>query len=168
MNDLATTPAADRRVTTTDNAPPLPALISTAAEGGDFAKEVTKWLNDRFGNIPETVQSLLDECATLLKDPATGQVLDIENDETKGKVASLIKRLRDQAKIIDGLHEKEKTAYYRGGQAVDQFFFGLHDRLMRRDKKARPGAVDVLGQKLTEYDTRVLAVEQARLKAIAE
>lgn len=160
MTDVTTNP----REQIGGNMPPLPALISDAAEKDDFAKLVTEWLNDRFGSSPEIAAALLQECADLMRDPATGEVREIADDDTKGKVKSLIKRIRDEAKKLTGLHEKEKIAYHRGGQAVDQFFFGLIDKLSRRDKKNRPGAADVLNAKLTDYDTRVLAAKQAELR----
>ena len=150
------------------NMPPLPALISDAAEKNDFALLVTEWLNDRYGAVPQTVASLLAECAALVKDPATGEIREIADDETKSKVASLIKRIRDEVKKLNGFHEKEKTAYHRGGQASDQFFFGQIDKLLRRDKKNRAGAADILGDLLTAYDTRVLMAKQAELRRQAQ
>jgi hypothetical protein len=149
-----------------DNRPPLPALIS--AVEGDFAALVTEYLDDVYGKHVNAVDALLDECAALVKDPETGKLRAIEDDEMKGKVASLIKRLRDQAKLIDGIHAKEKQAYMRGGQAVDQFCFKLIDRLAKRDRKNRDGAADILGSLLTAYDERKLAEERERRRLAEE
>lgn len=140
------------------NFPPL--ARSIAAEQGDFALVVMAFLEDEYAPQPKVVAALLDE-ARLLPNP-------IEDDETKGRYASLIKRLRDTAKALDAIHSKEKTPYLRGGQAVDQFFFGLIDRLARRDKKNKPGAADVLGQRLTDYDTKKLREEQERRRLESE
>lgn len=140
------------------NFPPL--ARSIAATEGDFAAVVTAFLEDEFGSRPKIVAALLDEARAL---PAV-----IEDDETKGKVASLIKRIRDEAKALDAIHGKEKTPYLRGGQAVDQFFFGLIDKLARRDKKNKNGAADVLGNRLTDYDTRILLAEQERRRKAEE
>lgn len=134
------------------NVPPL--ARSIAAESGDFAAVTIAYLEEEHASRPKIAAALLDE-ARALPDK-------IDDDATKGKYTSLIKRIRDESKALDALHSKEKTPYLRGGQAVDQFFFGLIDKLMRRDKKGRPGAGDVLGARLTEYDTRKLAEEQAR------
>lgn len=168
MNNEQDRSTADDAPALGHNMPPLPALISDAAETQDFAVIVTEWLRDRFGSAPETVAALLAECAVLVKDPETGDIRQIADDDTKGKVTSLIKRIRDEAKKLVGLHEKEKTGYYRGGQAVDQFFFALIDKLARRSKTNRAGAADILGDLLTAYDTRVLAEKQAELRRQAE
>lgn len=163
MNDQTTD---NERARMGGNNPPLPALISEAAERDDFAKLVTEWLGERFGFAPQETTDLLNECTALVKN-ADGSLKPIEDDATKAKVASLIKRIRDAVKKFDGMHDKEKTAYHRGGQAVDQYFFALIDRLARRDKKNKPGAADVLQGLLTDYDTKVLAAENARRAAAA-
>jgi hypothetical protein len=94
--------------------------------------------------------------------------LVIEDDETKGKTTSLIKRIRDAAKRADAFREAEKGPHFRRGQGVDQFFFGIVDRLQRRDKKARPGAADTLLERLTAYDNKKLMEEQERRRKAAE
>lgn len=134
------------------NFPPL--ARSIAAEEGDFALVTTAFLEEEYASRPQIVASLLEEARAL---PAT-----IDGEEAKGKYVSLIKRLRDEVKVLVGLHSKEKTPYLRGGQAVDQFFFGLIDRLARRDKRNKPGGADVLLERLNAYDLRLLAEEQAK------
>lgn len=148
-----------------DNRPPL--ARSIAAEEGDFALVTTAFLEDEYGKHGTIVQGLLDEATALMRD-SNGDLKRITDDDTKGKVASLIKRMRDEAKALVGLHDKEKTPYLRGGQAVDQWFYGFVDRLARRDKNNRPGAADILNDLLTEYDTRKLAEEQERRRLIAQ
>lgn len=142
------------------NMPPL--ARSIAAEQGDFAAVTTAFLEEEYAKHPDVVEALLEECATLLRDPASGALREIADDDMKGRVVSLMKRLRDEAKALDAIHGKEKTPYLRGGQAVDQFFFGLIDKLARREKRNRPGAADVLQEKLTAYDTKLLHAEQER------
>lgn len=145
------------------NNPPLARNISL--EEADFAQVVTGFLEDEYRKQPTAAQALLDEATALMRGP-DGAILDIVDDDMKGKVTSLIKRMRDLAKDLDAFHSKEKQPYLRGGQGVDQFFFGWIDKLSRRDKKNRAGAADILNQKLTEYDDRVLA--EARAKAARE
>ena len=140
------------------NQPPLGKLI--AGEQGDFAAVVTAYLEEEFAKQPQIVAELLTEARDLPD--------RIEDDETQGKVATLIKKIRDQSKLLDAMHEKEKQPYLRGGQAVDQFFFGQMDKLARRAKTNRAGAADILQARLTDYDTRKLAEEQARRRAEAE
>jgi hypothetical protein len=147
------------RETIGGNFPPLGRQIS--AEGGDFAAVTTAFLAEEHAKWPQNVTALLAEATALTRDDE-GRLRKIEDDAMKAKVASLIKRFRDTAKAMEGLHGKEKAPYLRGGQAVDQFFFGLIDQCQRRDKKARPGAADALNAELTDYDNRKLAEEQAR------
>lgn len=134
------------------NNPPLPQSIALVE--GDFAIIVTDYLGAEHKKWPEAAAALLEEARQLPK--------EIPDDETKGKVASLIKRIRDTAKMLDGIHAKEKQPYKRGGEAVDQFFFGLIDKLARRAKTNNPGAADILNARLTDYDNRKLAEERAR------
>lgn len=137
------------------NNPPL--AQSIAVESGDFALVTTAYLQEAHASRPQIAAALLEEARAL---PA-----EIADDDDKSKYTSLIKRIRDETKALDALHGKEKTPYLRGGQAVDQFFFGIIDRLMRRDKKGKPGGGDILMQRLNAYDTRKLAEEQARREA---
>lgn len=137
-----------------------PPLAKTISEQENFAQTVTDFLADQFADAIRTVDELLAEARAL---PA-----EIDGEETKGKYTGLIKRIRDHAKRLDALHEKEGTPYLRGKQAVDQFFFGPIDKLARRDKKNRPGAADILNARLTDYDTKVLAEKQAALRREAE
>ena len=153
-----TTEAAVRPIGIGDNKPPL--ARSIAAEEGDFALVTTAFLEDEYAKQPQIVAALLEEARLIPK--------VIEDDETKGKVTSLIKRLRDTAKALTSFHEKEKQPYLRGGQAVDQYFFGLVDKCIRRAKNNNPGAADVLNARLTDYDNRVLAAEQARRQREAD
>jgi hypothetical protein len=153
MNALAENP----RAVLGDNEPPLAKVIS---EQEDFAQTVTDFLNDEFAERPKTVAELLDEARNLPP--------EIVDDATRAPYPGVIKRIRDEAKLLVALQEKEKTPYLRGGQAVDQFFFGLIDRLARRDKKNKPGAADVLNSRLTAYDTKVLEERQAEARRIAQ
>jgi hypothetical protein len=153
MNALAENP----RAVLGDNEPPLAKVIS---EQEDFAQTVTDFLNDEFAERPKTVAELLDEARNLPP--------EIVDDATRAPYPGVIKRIRDEAKLLVALQEKEKTPYLRGGQAVDQFFFGLIDRLARRDKKNKPGAADVLNSRLTAYDTKVLEERQAEARRLAQ
>jgi hypothetical protein len=126
----------------------------------DFAKQEMDRLHAEYGHFISTVESLLDEAAAI--------TLPIEDDAGKSAVTSLIKRQRDTAKRILGVHVVEKEPHLRRSQADDQFFFGLVDKLARRDRKNRPGSADNLGEALTAYDTKLLLAEQERRRKIAE
>lgn len=128
-------------------------MIGDNTQSIDYAQEEINRLQQDYSHIGKAVDELLAEAAKF----------DVVSDESdKGKVTTLIKRIRDEAKRISGLHDLEKIPYLRRGQAVDQFFFGAEDKLAKRDRKANDGAADRLGRILTDYDTRVLAVEQER------
>lgn len=140
------------------NNPPLGAMIGQTE--GDFAAITSDYLADAFAKQIEIATSLLGEARDLPK--------EIPDDETKGKFTSLIKRLRDHSKTLTALHVAQKTPYLRGGQAVDQYFFGTIDKLARRVKTNNPGAADILNNRLTEYDNKILAAEQARRQREAD
>lgn len=137
-----------------------PPLARNIALEENFAESVSAWLREDFAACPTETTALLEE-ARLLPNP-------IDSDDTKGRYTGLIKRLRDHAKKLGAFHEKEATPYMRGKQAVDQFFFGLIDKVARRDKKNNPGAADILAQRLTDYDTKLLLAEQERRRQEAD
>lgn len=126
----------------------------------DYAAEEVARLEQDYRHIPISVQELEIEAASI--------ALPINDPDTKSLVMSLIKRMRDQAKAIEGIHELEKAPHYRRGQGVDQFFFGLHERLARRGRTGKPGLADTLNAELTDYDNRLLAAEQERRRLEAE
>lgn len=126
----------------------------------DAAKMVTEQMQSDYAALSTTVTDLLDEARALPR--------EIDDDETKGRFASLIKRFRDTAARIEAFRVAEKEPHFRAGQAVDQFFFGLSAKINRRAKTDKPGAADVLQQRLTDYDTRKLREEQERRRLEAE
>lgn len=126
----------------------------------DFAAEEIGRLQQDYAYIPTSVEELRAEAAAIS--------LPINDDGTKGVVMSLIKRMRDQAKAIIGIHELEKAPHYRRGQGVDQFFFGLHEILAKRNPRDKAGLADTLNAALTDYDNRLLAAEQERRRLEAE
>ncbi|MDE2021087.1 MAG: hypothetical protein KGJ13_12185 [Patescibacteria group bacterium] len=133
---------------------PRTAIGSNIPDSIDYAKNEIQRLQNEYAETSRSVESLLGEFDEIPE--------IIEDDVQKSIVASLIKRMRDTTKRIDGLRELEKMPYFRRGQGVDQFFNGLFDRLTRREKRNRPGAADVLQQRLTDYDTKLLLAEQER------
>ena len=126
----------------------------------DYAAEEVERLQHDYAHIPKSIEELKAEAAAI--------ALPINDNDTKGVVMSLIKRMRDQAKAIAGIHELEKAPHYRRGQGVDQFFFALHEELLRRNRTGKPGIADTLNAALTDYDNRLLAAEQERRRLEAE
>lgn len=126
----------------------------------DYALEEVSRLQGDYIGATNLAAELLEEARALPE--------EIDDDATKGKYTSLIKRIRDHTKLLDAYHGAEKQPHLRRGQGVDQFFFGVWDKLARRDRKAKPGALDILSARLTDYDTRKLREEQERRRKIAE
>ena len=88
-------------------------MIGDNVQTIDYAKEEIQRLGQDYGNFIATVEDLTVEAEAIPE--------KIADAETKGVVASLIKRMRDAAKRIEGVREVEKTPHLRRGQAVDQF-----------------------------------------------
>jgi hypothetical protein len=135
----------------------MPEANPRAVSGGntdviDYAQEEMNRLQQDYGYINRSVDELLADAAKF----------EVVSDDNKGAVTSLIKRIRDEAKRISGLHDLEKIPHLRRGQATDQFFFGAEDKLAKRDRKSNDGAADRLNRILTDHDTRKLAEEQER------
>jgi hypothetical protein len=139
------------------NNPPL--ARSIAAEE-NFAATVTAFLDEEYRELQRTVPELLDEARAL---PAA-----IEDDAVMGDYAKLIKRLRDTAARAEAFRVKEGEPYLRGKQAVDSFFASLREKCARNDRKAKPGAADILQARLDDYNQRKLAAEQERRRVEAE
>lgn len=138
---------------------PRAVIGSNTPDAVDYAKQESERLRSEYAELGKTADDLVAKADA---------VDDIRNEDEKGSVVDLIKLIRDAKTRIEGLHGLEKQPHLRRGQGVDQFFFGLWDRLMKRDKKNRDGAADRLGKMLTEYDTRMLAIEQERRRKEAE
>lgn len=126
----------------------------------DYAREESERLAGEYAALADTAVTLEQE-AGLIPD-------EIPDEPVKAKVVDLIKRIRDTKVRIEAIHGVEKQPHLRRGQGVDQFFFGLWDRLLKRSKTARDGIGDDLGKRLTAYDTRVLLAEQERRRKAAE
>lgn len=152
-----------------DNKPPepidhtdatsLPAIIS-GIEGLPAA--VNDYANAAYRETISTIDALLEEGR------AMPLAIEDGDDSTAGRFSVLIKRLRDEGKRLAAFHEHEKSPYFRAAQAWDQFFFGLIDKVARRDRKNQPGMADVLQGRLDHFLQRKLAAEQAKLRAEAE
>ena len=94
--------------------------------------------------------------------------VDIQSDEDMGALAKIIKNLRDLSKRIATAHDTEKQPHLRAGQAVDQFFFTMLDKCVRRNRMNKPGAADILQLRLDDYNQRKLAAERERRRQEAE
>lgn len=139
---------------------PRAVIGSNVPDAIDYAKVEVERLERDYAEMAATAENLVAEAETVPD--------EIADDEEKGAVASLIKRIRDAAKRIEGFRELEKQPYFRRAQGIDQFFFRLTDRLLKRNRRDRDGAADRLQAILTAYDTKKLREEQERRRLIAE
>jgi len=126
----------------------------------NYAAEEAERLRRDYAETARTVDELQARFDTMPE--------EITSDEEKAQVAALIKDMRDASKRLEGYRELEKMPFFRRSQGVDQFFFGLADRLFRRNRKDRPGAADTLQDRLTVYDTKLLRAEQEKRRREAE
>lgn len=122
-------------------------------EAPDYAKVEVERLQSEYAEHIKAGDELI---------AAANEITKISNDDDKAVVVDLIKRIRDLKKRLEGVHELEKMPHYRRGQGVDNFFFGMIDKLLKRAKPNKPGEGDRLGDLLTAYDARKLAEEQER------
>ena len=128
--------------------------------GVDFARIMTDQLAvDYKGTVADAV-ALLEEARSAPK--------EINDDETAGKVAAIVKRLRDLAKTFDAYHKNEKLPHKTRAEACDQFFFGWIDKLARRDKKNAAGAADILFARFDDFQQRKLRAEQLKRQREAD
>jgi hypothetical protein len=137
----------------------------------DYALQESQRLRIDYALLETTVTELETEAQAILLGPDGEPIKPgtvIQDNDGKGKVTSMIKRIRDAATRANSFRESEKQPHFRRGQGVDMFFFGLIDRLSKRDKKNRDGVGDALQRELNEYDNRLLLEEQARRRAAAE
>ena len=126
----------------------------------DYARQEVDRLHDEYGELSRTTDTLIAD-AEKIPD-------EIPDDDVKSEVTSLIKRIRDCKVRIEGLHDLEKQPHLRRGQGVDQYFFGLWDKLLKRSRNNHDGIGDILAKRLTQYDSRKLAEEQERRRKAAE
>jgi hypothetical protein len=124
----------------------------------DFSKQEVERLQNEYGYLGETVENLLAK---------SKPITVVDSPETKDTVKGLIKDMRDAFKRIKGVHEAEAAPHLERHRGVNGFFFGLLDKLGRRDKKANEGEGDRLTRLLTDYDVRILAEEEERRRRAA-
>lgn len=142
----------------TDNENPRARMGDNVAP--DYAQEVTARMAADYAELTRTAEAALSEARELL--------IDQTDDSNMGTFARVIVRLRDVAARAVALHKKEKEPFLRGGEAVDQFFFGLADKLARRNRTNKPGAADILQARVDSYVQAKAAAERAKREEEAQ
>ncbi len=127
----------------------------------DYAREVADRLAGEYQHLDRETTGLLAEARDLPRDV---------NDDTLPNYISVIKRLRDLKTRIDTTHDAEKQPYLRGGQGCDGFFFTLIDKIKKRTtiRGAKPGAIDILQDRVDEYAETKRIEEETRRRRAAE
>ncbi len=135
-----------------DNLPPdrLPALISGAE---NLAVEVKGYIGEKYAQFEQDVAALLTEARALPK--------EVPDEATASQFTAVVKRMRELRAKLEALRTGEKEPYFRGGQAVDQFFNPLKEKLGKEKKTDKDGASDVLEARVHNYNMKRLAEEQA-------
>lgn len=131
-------------------------------EAPDYAQTITAALDRDYEELVIGAQGLLAEAATLPKEIPDG------DESTLNNFTTLIKRMRDTTARIISYHTSEKEPHLRAGQAVDQFFFRLHEKLARRNTKDKPGASDILQARVGDFLRRKEAAERAERERLAK
>lgn len=124
-----------------------------------YGENVLNGLKSDYPGLEAEVADALDEARAL---PAK-----IDSTQVMAAYGPVMKRLRDLAKRMTGFHQAEKANHLEAGRRVDGFFFGFIDKVAKRDKKANPGAADVLQKRVDEYVQKMLAEEEERRRLLA-
>ena len=140
-----------------------------AVIGDNINIDQAQIVNDRlaldYAKSVQTVDKLLRDATA-----ATGNLASpckVSSDVEALSLGAIIKQLRDHDNGLEAYREAEKQPYLRGGNAVDNFFFALRDKLGRRkkgDRSVRPGAIDVLQGMIDNWQAEKRAAENARLE----
>lgn len=110
--------------------------------------------------LPVSQAALAENVGKLLATARDEIPLNIETEEQMAVVTRTVVALRDETKKVVAQHAIDKEPYLRGGQAVDNFYFGMRDRL----KKAQ----DVVAARGNAFTLRKQAEERARLQREAD
>lgn len=137
-----------------------PRAVAGSNEAPDYARQVTEQMARDYAEVAETVAALLTEARALPE--------KVDDDETMGLYARIIKRFRDLGGRLEAFRIREKEPFLRGGNAVDGFFNALATKIARAKKTDKPGAADVLQARLDDYNQRKLAAERERRRREAE
>lgn len=123
----------------------------------DYAQRVTDQMARDYAALSESAHALLERARQTPR--------DLEADEDATALGLIVKELRDTFKRADAYRQAEKEPHLRSEQAVDAFFFGIMEKLARRnprDRSQKPGAADILQGRIDDFLERKRIVEEQR------
>lgn len=126
-------------------------------EAPDYAQRVTDQMARDYAEVVKSMEKLLAE--------AREQPREINTDDEALTAGALIKRLRDVDSRFENVRVVEGEPYLRATNAINAFFFGLRDKIGRRnknDRKTPAGAIDILQARINDHQDRKIAEENAR------
>lgn len=133
-------------------------FASQEAAGGrnvpDYAAEESERLRLEYDSLDREVSEVLDEARALPK--------EVEDEETANLYTTVITRMTDLDKKIEGFRQAEGTQWLRKKTACDSFFFGFAERIFRRKKTDNAGGADILQARLHAYNEKRRLEEQRR------
>lgn len=129
-----------------------PRAVAGDNQAPAYAQRVTDQMRSDYAEFERNVAAILEKARTTI--PA-----EVASDDELALVTKAVVDMRDTKGRAIAFHKKEKEPFLRGGEAVDQFFFGFRDRL---DK-----AMKVIGGRGDAYNQKKLAAERLRREAEA-
>jgi len=139
-------------------------LNPRAVVGDNQGVDQAQIVNDRLAlDYHQSVKNLDTSLAGMQEMPEI-----VSSDADALMIGALIKNLRDQDNRLEAFREAEKQPFLRGGNAVDNFFHSLRDKIARRkkgDRSVKPGAIDILQGRIDVWQEQKRLAERARLEA---
>jgi len=151
---------APQTATLSPDAPENPRAIPGSNQAPDYAQRVTAEMAANYDTLAASVTAMLAHAKTL---PGT-----VESPEDSEQLSKAVKDMGDADDRAEAFRVREKEPYLRGGNAVDQFFKGLQDRL-RKGRAILTARVHVYNEKrrIAEENRRLAELQKAREEADA-
>ena len=134
-----------------------PRAVPGSNQAPDYAQLETERLANDYVGLQNSLAELLAEAEAFPR--------GVNDDAEAVARGAVIKKLRDLDSRTEGVRVLEKEPHLRRGNAVDSFFNVIRDKIGRRVRTAKPGAIDILQADINDYQERKIAAERARQEA---